>query len=115
VQEELLEGVTNVASKGKFRPPVIKAGADQQSIEKIVKLYTQEMSPGLVDITKLPHEEHHVDIVLELDNKASLVSNIDMYHRTKPICAQTKLRCSIANSHFITEAPQPTAEIPDTK
>lgn len=83
-QEELLEGVANVASKGKFRP-VIEAGVGQQSVEKFVEPYERGMSPGLVDITKLPHEERHVDIVLESDDKVSLVSNIDMCHRTKPI------------------------------
>ena len=84
-QEELLEGVANVASKGKFRPPVIEAGVGQQSVEKIVEPYERGMSPGLVDITRLTHEERHVDIVLELDDRVSLVSNIDMCHRTKPI------------------------------
>ncbi|KAI0282375.1 mid region of cactin-domain-containing protein [Russula aff. rugulosa BPL654] len=98
-QEELLEGVANVASKGKFRPPVIEAGVGQQSVEKIVEPYERGMSPGLVDITKLPHEERHVDIVLESDDKASLM----------------KLRRSVADSRFITKAPQPTAEIPDVE
>ena len=67
-----------MASKGKFRPPVIEAGVGQQPVEKIVEPYEREMSPGLVDITKLPHEERHVDIVLESDDKAYLVSDIDM-------------------------------------
>ncbi|KAF8506028.1 mid region of cactin-domain-containing protein [Russula emetica] len=98
-QEELLEGVANVASKGKFRPPVIEAGVGQQSVEKIVEPYERGMSPGLVDITKLPHEERHVDIVLESDDKASLM----------------KLRRSVADSRFITKAPQPAAEIPDVE
>lgn len=79
-QEELLEGVANVASKGKFRPPVIEAGVGQQSVEKIIEPYERGMSPGLVDITKLPHEERHMDIVLESDDKASLVGSIDMSH-----------------------------------
>ncbi|KAH9960480.1 mid region of cactin-domain-containing protein [Russula dissimulans] len=98
-QEELLEGVANVASKGKFRPPVIEAGVSQQSVEKIVEPYERGMSPGLVDITKLPHEERHMDIVLESDDKANLM----------------KLRRSVADSRFITKAPQPTAEIPDVE
>ena len=74
-QEELLEGVANVASKGKFRPPAIGAGVSQ-SVEKFVEPYERGMSPGLVDITKLSHEERHMDIVLESDDKANLVSNI---------------------------------------
>jgi hypothetical protein len=84
-QEELLEGVANVASKGKFRPPVIEEGAGQRLVEKIVEPYERGMSPSLVDITKLPHEERHVDIVLELDDKVSLVSYTDMCHGTKQI------------------------------
>ncbi|KAN0126596.1 Conserved mid region of cactin domain containing protein [Russula decolorans] len=98
-QEELLEGVANVASKGKFCPPVIEAGVGQQSVEKVIEPYERGMSPGLVDITKLPHEERHVDIVLEPDDKASLMN----------------LRRSVADSRFITKAPQPMAEIPDVE
>lgn len=75
-QEELLEGVANVALKGKFRPPAIEPGVGQQPPEKLVEPYERGMSPGLVDITKLPHEERHMDIVLELDDKANLVSSI---------------------------------------
>jgi hypothetical protein len=75
-QEELLEGVANVALKGKFRPPTIKPSVDQQPLEKLVEPYERGMSPGLVDITKLPHEERHMDIVLELDDRANLVSSI---------------------------------------
>jgi hypothetical protein len=77
-QEELLEGVANVASKGKFRPPTIETGVGQHSVEKFVEPYERGMSPDLVDITKLPHEERHVDIVLESDDKTSLVSCNDM-------------------------------------
>ncbi len=114
-QEELLEGVANVALKGKFRLPVIEAGVGRQLVEKIVEPYERGMSPGLVDITKLPHEERHVDIVLEPDDKASLVSDIDMCHRTKLTWAQMKLRRSIADSRFITKAPQPAVEIADVE
>ncbi|KAI0291743.1 mid region of cactin-domain-containing protein [Russula brevipes] len=98
-QEELLEGVANVASKGKFRPPTIETGVGQHSVEKFVEPYERGMSPDLVDITKLPHEERHVDIVLESDDKTSLM----------------KLRRSVADSRFITKAPQPTAEIADVE
>ena len=115
-QEELLEGVANVASKGKFRPPVIEEGVGQQSVEIIVEPYERGMSPCLVDITKLSHEERHVDIVLESDDKVTLVSYIGMCHRTKPISrAQMKLRRSVADSRFITKAPQPTAEITEVE
>lgn len=78
-QEELLEGVASVASKGKFRPPAIEASVSQQPIEKFVEPYERGMSPGLVDITKLPHEEHHMDIMLESDDKANLVSSIALF------------------------------------
>lgn len=75
-QEELLEGVANVASKGKYRPPAIETSVDQQPHEKFVEPYERGMSPDLVDITKVPHDERHMDIVLELDDKANLVSGI---------------------------------------
>ena len=75
-QEELLEGVANVASKGKYRPPPIETSVGQQPLEKFIEPYERGMSPGLVDITKVPHDERHIDIVLELDDKTNLVSGI---------------------------------------
>ncbi|KAH9071647.1 mid region of cactin-domain-containing protein [Lactarius deliciosus] len=60
-QEELLEGVASVAAKGKFPPPTIEPAGSQQAVEEAV------------DITKLPHEERQVDIVLESDDKDALM------------------------------------------
>lgn len=77
-QEELLEGVASVASKGKFPPPTIEPAHGQQAVEEVVEPYERGMSPDLVDITKLPHEERQVDIVLESDDKDTLVGGVDM-------------------------------------
>ncbi|KAI0265113.1 mid region of cactin-domain-containing protein [Gloeopeniophorella convolvens] len=97
-QEELLEGVASIASKGKFRPPA-ETNADQEPVEEVVEPYERGMSPDLVDITKLPYEERQMDIVLEADDKTSLM----------------KLRHSVADSRFITKAPQPVAETADVE
>ncbi|KAI0306911.1 mid region of cactin-domain-containing protein [Multifurca ochricompacta] len=98
-QEELLEGVANVASKGKFRPPTVETIVGQKTVEEAVEPYERGMSPDPVDITKLPHEERQVDIVLESDDKASLM----------------KLRRSVADSRFITKATQPAVETVDVE
>ncbi|KAI9447758.1 mid region of cactin-domain-containing protein [Lactarius indigo] len=98
-QEELLEGVASVASKGKFPPPTIEPTGGQQAVEEDVEPYERGMSPDLVDITKLPHEERQVDIVLESDDKDALM----------------KLRRSVADSRFISKAPQPAAETADVE
>jgi hypothetical protein len=98
-QEELLEGVASVASKGKFPPPAIEPAHGQQAVQEDVEPYERGMSPDLVDITKLPHEERQVDIVLESDDKDALM----------------KLRRSVADSRFISKAPQPAAEPEDVE
>ncbi|KAH8982388.1 mid region of cactin-domain-containing protein [Lactarius akahatsu] len=98
-QEELLEGVASVAAKGKFPPPTIEPAGSQQAVEEAVEPYERGMSPDLVDITKLPHEERQVDIVLESDDKDALM----------------KLRRSVADSRFISKAPQPAAETADVE
>ncbi|KAN0127073.1 Conserved mid region of cactin domain containing protein [Lactarius tabidus] len=98
-QEELLEGVASVASKGKFPPPAIEPAHGQQAVQEDVEPYERGMSPDLVDITKLPHEERQVDIVLESDDKDALM----------------KLRRSVADSRFISKAPQPAAETEDVE
>lgn len=115
-QEELLEGVANIASQGMFRPPSIEAGVGQQTIEEVVEPYERGMSPDLIDITKLPHEERQVDIVLESDDNANLVCSVDISRRTRLIFGtQMTLRRSVADSRFITRAPQPATETPDVE
>jgi hypothetical protein len=84
-QEELLEGVANIASQGMFRPPPTETGVGQQAVDEIVEPYERGMSPDLVDITRLPHEERQVDIVLESDDNASLVCSVNMSRRTRLI------------------------------
>jgi Cactus-binding C-terminus of cactin protein len=115
-QEELLEGVANVASQGMFRPPAIEVGVGQKAVEEVVEPYERGMSPDLVDITRLPHEERQVDIVLESDDNASLVRIVDMGRRARlTFGAQMTLRRSVADSRFITRAPQPATETADVE
>ena len=115
-QEELLEGVASVASKGKFPPPAIEPAGSQRAVEEYVEPYERGMSPDLIDITKLPHEERQVDIVLELDDKDTLVGGVDMSRTMRLILrAQMKLRRSVADSRFISKAPQPAAETADVE
>ncbi len=110
-QEELLEGVASVASKGKFPPPTIEPAGGQRAVEEDIEPYERGMSPDPVDITKLPHEERQVDIVLESDDKDALVGSVDMSRPMRLIFwAQMKLRRSVADSRFISKAPQPATE-----
>ena len=115
-QEELLEGVASIASKGKFPPPTVEPAGSRQVVEEDVEPYERGMSPDLVDITKLPHEERQVDIVLESDDIDALVGGVDISRTMKlTIWAQMKLRRSVADSRFISKAPQPAAETADVE
>lgn len=75
-QEELLAGVAKSASR--------KAGADTPAaeipLEKIevepmeeMEPYHRSMSPGLLDITRLPAEERQIDILTEEEDRHALV------------------------------------------
>lgn len=76
-QEELLAGVAKSASK--------KAGADAPAadilpLDKIevepmeeTEPYHRSMSPGLLDITRLPAEERQIDILTEEEDRNALV------------------------------------------
>ncbi len=115
-QEELLEGVANVASKGKFPPPTIEPAVGQQAVKEDVEPYERGMSPDLVDITKLPHDERQVDIVLESDDRDAMVGRVALSCPMRLMCwAQMKLRRSVADSRFISKAPQPMAETVDVE
>ncbi|KAI0068884.1 hypothetical protein BV25DRAFT_1910619 [Artomyces pyxidatus] len=95
-QEELLEGVASSVTKGKPPLPILEVSADEPSTEDI-ELYSRSMSPGLIDITKLPYDERQIDIVLEVDDKSTLF----------------KQRREVAASRFITKAAQPVVENED--
>ena len=72
-QEELLEGVAN-AAVGKAHAAVVEPTVVQESVlAEYVEPYDRAMSPGLIDITKLPYEERQIDIVLEADDRRALV------------------------------------------
>ena len=73
-QEELLAGVAKSAARGE-RPNAALEAAD--AIAKDMEErepYDRSMSPPLLDIRTLHHEERQIDIVTELDDLRDLVS-----------------------------------------
>ncbi|KZP12094.1 hypothetical protein FIBSPDRAFT_898449 [Athelia psychrophila] len=99
-QEELLAGVAKSASR--------KAGADTPAaeipLEKIevepmeeMEPYHRSMSPGLLDITRLPAEERQIDILTEEEDRHALFEQ----------------RRAVTASRFVTKAVQPVIEIQD--
>jgi hypothetical protein len=78
-QEELLAGVAKSASK-KYGTdvPVVPTEAIQVEVVPVEEIepYDRSMSPGLLDITKLPAEERQIDILTEEEDRRALVSTI---------------------------------------
>jgi hypothetical protein len=76
--EELLAGVAKSASRkyGTDVPAIeIEAVQEVVPVEEI-EPYDRSMSPGLLDITKLPAEERQIDILTEEEDRHALVSYI---------------------------------------
>lgn len=76
-QEELLAGVAKSAARGdrqNVMPEVDGSGQEAVPPEE-VEPYDRSMSPALLDIRKLPYEERQIDIVTEIEELRSLVSN----------------------------------------
>ncbi|ETW83838.1 hypothetical protein HETIRDRAFT_170300 [Heterobasidion irregulare TC 32-1] len=93
-QEELLEGVANAAA-GKAHAAVVEPTVVQESVlAEDVEPYDRAMSPGLIDITKLPYEERQIDIVLEADDRRALLEQ----------------RRAVAASRFVPKAAQPAPQ-----
>ncbi|KAI0719506.1 mid region of cactin-domain-containing protein [Cerioporus squamosus] len=66
-QEELLAGVAKSAQRGDIRSVAPADGAQQDATEE-VEPYDRSMSPPLIDIRKLHHEERQVDILTTVED-----------------------------------------------
>ena len=77
-QEELLAGVAKSASK-KYgtEVPVVEIEAAQEEVVPVEEMepYDRAMSPGLLDITKLPLEDRQIDILTEEEDRRALVNS----------------------------------------
>jgi hypothetical protein len=77
-QEELLAGVAKSASK-KYGTavPAVEIETVQEEVVPVEEIepYDRSMSPGLLDITKLPAEERQIDILTEEEDRRALVSS----------------------------------------
>jgi hypothetical protein len=88
-QEELLAGVVRSVTDGQepriaLQPEAISASMD-------IEQYDRAMSPQLLDITKLPHEEREIDIVTDAEDRKALF----------------KARKAVAGSRFVPKTAQP--------
>lgn len=78
-QEELLAGVAKSASKKYgMDAPVIEVEAVQEDTVPAEEMepYDRSMSPGLLDITRLPAEERQIDILTEEEDRRALVRSL---------------------------------------
>ena len=71
-QEELLAGVAKSAQKGDIRNVIPADGAEQVAAEE-VEPYDRSMSPPLIDIRKLHHDERQMDILTTIEDLRYLV------------------------------------------
>jgi hypothetical protein len=105
-QEELLAGVAKSASK-KYGTdiPAVPTEAVQEEVVPVEEIepYDRSMSPGLLDITRLPAEERQIDILTEEEDRRALVSTIfikainqilisNSIVRTTPCCCGLSIR-----------------------
>ncbi|KAF7971779.1 hypothetical protein HWV62_36169 [Athelia sp. TMB] len=99
-QEELLAGVAkSAARKAGLDAPVAEVLPEKMEIELVeeVEPYHRSMSPGLLDITRLPAEERQIDILTEEEDRLALFEQ----------------RRAVAASRFVPKAAQPVAEVQD--
>ena len=83
-QEELLAGVADSASKSYGGGDIVvvpETEHDDKEPEEEKEPYSRSMSPGLLDITKLPAEERQIDILTEEEDYRTLVSIYPLSHR----------------------------------
>ncbi|KAI0375687.1 hypothetical protein BV20DRAFT_1008367 [Pilatotrama ljubarskyi] len=66
-QEELLAGVARSAQRGDGRNAMPVEGAEQEAAEE-VEPYDRSMSPPLIDIRDMKHEERQMDIVTTVED-----------------------------------------------
>ena len=71
-QEELLAGVAKSAQRGDVRG-VAPVNTAEQDAAEVVEPYDRSMSPPLIDIRKLHHEEREIDILTTVEDLRQLV------------------------------------------
>ncbi|KAJ7283904.1 mid region of cactin-domain-containing protein [Mycena rebaudengoi] len=96
-QEELLAGVAQSASKR--TEPVVEMEVVEQEVVPAEEMeeYHRDMSPPLLDITRLLPEEREIDILTQQEHRRALFTQ----------------RRTVAASRFVPKAAQPVAEAPD--
>jgi hypothetical protein len=72
-QEELLAGVATSAARGERPSVATEADVASTKAAEEVEPYDRSMTPPLVDIRKLTHEERQIDIVTELEDLRAIV------------------------------------------
>ncbi|KAJ7937318.1 mid region of cactin-domain-containing protein [Mycena leptocephala] len=98
-QEELLAGVARSASR-RTEPAVEMDVVEQEEVVPVEEMeeYHRDMSPPLLDITRLMPEEREIDILTEDEHRRALV-----------LCQ----RRAVAASRFVPKAAQAVVEAPD--
>ncbi|KAI9000964.1 mid region of cactin-domain-containing protein [Trametes punicea] len=71
-QEELLAGVARSAQRGEARNTMPSESAEQEPAEE-VEPYDRSMSPPLIDIRQLKHDERQMDIVTAIESLRTLM------------------------------------------
>lgn len=93
-QEELLAGVAKSASKKwGTEAPEIQPEQEVIPVEEI-EPYDRSMSPGLLDIIKLPAEERQIDILTEEEDRRALVSKCIypiFYYASSSFCSSNNV------------------------
>jgi len=73
-QEELLAGVARTASRRNAPTAIVEVEMVEEVIPaEEMEPYDRSMSPPLIDITKLSAEERDVDILIDSDDRRTLV------------------------------------------
>ncbi|KDQ64665.1 hypothetical protein JAAARDRAFT_28303 [Jaapia argillacea MUCL 33604] len=102
-QEELLAGVVNhaknIAAEGRVAVAVSETAEQEAVPAEQVEPYNRAMSPPVIDITKLQHEDRQIDIVTEIEDLRALFEK----------------RRSVTASRFVPRATRTSVETPDTE
>ncbi|KAJ6599340.1 mid region of cactin-domain-containing protein [Mycena vulgaris] len=96
-QEELLAGVARSASRR--TEPAVEMDVVEQEVVPVEEMeeYHRDMSPPLLDITRLMPEEREIDILTEDEHRRALFAQ----------------RRAVAASRFVPKAAQAVVEIPE--
>lgn len=115
-QEELLAGVARSASKR--TEPAVEMDIVEQEEEVVpveeMEEYRRDMSPPLLDITRLMPEEREIDILTQKEHLRALVGSIitHLVH-VADFLQQIAQRRAVAASRFVPKPAQAVVETPD--